>query len=450
MGKNCSVFFSKHLFWVVLCAGIATAQDFPLDRFTALRQRFPADENSWTKTQYNDYNQRFASLLVDLVWEYRRPSLPKLQVESRISAPRNPPEWLGQTIRYPVSYAHDISQLGLVLGRDVYNRAWRRLPEPHPLTRNPFSAGRLTEAIDPSINSVSLFVDANMTLILCTPQQGGCAAAQALSVIGMQLFLIAHESGHYILKHGINRDANQELAADAYAFDTLMAIAKSWHTAADPKSNRFYDLVFAASAEAPLWYAYQSGASASPAATKAIKGRIDQIEKLADSLDLDVEQVMPDTYSGWNIQPAKISWDRTPRLLIVGGARVDVSEIQGRTLRLPPSITYLLATDDAGVACEKHYGDEAEVRLTFKPWTNANAAQLNQLEKAKSWCDLIAATADTQLHPRSLQLAQYLNEALHFVHAGVLIDSSLAPTDMRAIAERYRKTDSGLGSWGIP
>ena len=280
-------------------------------------------------------------------------------------------------------------------------------------------------------------------------------AAQALASIGVKLFLIAHECGHYALEHGSTRESSQELAADRYAWDTLMAIAKAFH-GNDQESNNFYDLIFAASAVAPLWYERQSHAWSSSvglgdeAADALLESQISQIEKLADDLDLSVSPLMPEPYSAWAIQPEKVVLERIPMLLLVGGTRVDSQEIKDGTLRMSPSSTYLLATDLNGIACEKSYGDGQEVDLKFKPRVNATTEQIAQYRQARKWCDLIAVTADPQLHPRSSALSADLNEALFFVDAAIFIDPSLTSSDTdRRTAERRRRLGIGLSGWGF-
>jgi hypothetical protein len=307
-----------------------------------------------------------------------------------------------------------------------------------------------------------LVFDANASLIACLASEQGCTAAQALEGIGLQLFLVAHECGHYILGHHGARDFEQELAADRYAWDTLRAIAQSLHSQ-DSKSNQYYDLMLAAAAEAPLWYLLQSeawtliignlaGTSLSSQEAKVYKKRINQIDSLADDLDGDhlVSEFMPEAFTDWAIQTTAVSFERIPQLLVIDGVRVNLEEMSKGKLRLPSNGTDWVATDAQGVACRSSFDDDQLV-IKYSAWIEADLATIGNLVKAKKWCDVIASTANAQLQPRSLAVASYLNRALYYLHAGDFIDPTMTQNDKdRADAERYRRISVGIRSWGLP
>src|SRR2546421_699449 len=127
MGTRSIGWSSRLIVCVLLFSSPARAQEFPFQSFAALRQKFPADTSTWGSQQYLDYTKALGSVLVDIVWQFQHPAKPKPPVTSRLSAPRNPPVWNGSTIVLPVSYVHDMMQLGFMLGRDVYIKQWRSL-----------------------------------------------------------------------------------------------------------------------------------------------------------------------------------------------------------------------------------------------------------------------------------------------------------------------------------
>lgn len=460
MAINCNLrSISLLLFYLLLGFGMAVdAQQFPSDDFANLRAQYPADANSWTKAQYTEYNRQMALLMINIVWTYRHLNIPKPDVVSVLTPPRDPPTWDGNSISYPVSYAREMTELGFMLGRDIYIASWARLPTDKPITQHPYFDGHLVKAIDSSINSVSAVFDSNTTLITCPATQQNCLFSQALEGIALQLFLIAHECGHYVLGHQGARNLQQELAADKYGWDTLRAVAQSFYDK-DDKNNQFYDLLFAAAAEAPLWYQHQTNAWSNVLGTpsdvtedRVIAERIKQIDTLADGLNGDqlVSDFMPDDFKGWMVQPASVSFERPPQLLVIAGVRVRPEDVAGGKFRLSAEGTHWIATDDQGVACQLTFGN-TQVDLKYTPWTESNVDAIENLIKARKWCDVIAATANAQLQPRSADNAPYLNRALYYFGAGDLIDPAMTanPQD-RADAEGYRRISVGVRSWGLP
>jgi hypothetical protein len=458
MGSNWSARLNSLLAFLLASVLTLHAQEFPFSDFAGLRNGFPADTNSWTKDQYTEYNRRLAILLIDVVWKFRLPNKPKPDIVSVLAPPRDPPTFDGNSITYPVSYARDMSQLGFMLGKDIYIGSWRRLPESKPITQHPFFGGHLVKAIDPSINSVSVVFDSNASLITCPGTEQGCVASQALEAIALQLFLIAHECGHYVLGHQGARILEQELAADRYAWDTLRAVAQSFH-GTDERSNQYYDLLLGAAAEAPLWYQRQSkawsdviGSSSDQTEDRFIEKRIDQIDTLADDLSGDqmVSEFMPEQFTDWTVKPASLSFERAPQLLVIAGVRIKPEELGQGRLRLPSAKTDWIATDAQGVACQSSFGDD-QIAIKYKPWINTDLDTVRNLAKTKKWCDVIAATANVQLQPRSSAVASYLNRALYYSGAGDFVDPATteSPQD-RADAERYKGISVGIRSWGLP
>ena len=461
MATNSSARLIRLFCFLLASVSVVQAQEFPFDDFARLRNRFPADANVWTETQYTEYNRQTALLLVDVVWRFRHLNTSKPNVRSVLSAQREPPTWDGNSITYPVSFARDMVQLGFMLGRDIYIGSWRRLPEDKPITQHPFSNGHLVKAIDSSINSVSPVFDANASLIMCPDTEKACAASQTLEALAVQLFLVAHECGHYVLGHQAARNLEQELAADQYAWDTLRVVAQSFHTD-DERSNQYYDLLFAAAAEAPLWYQRQSKVwsdvigtppgQAGPEEDTLVTKRIEQIDKLADDLNGDntVSEFMPSQFKGWNVQPTIVSFERPPQMLVIDGVSINSDELSGGKIRLPSEGTNWIATDAEGVSCRLISGGE-QVVMKYTPWVQTDIDTIANLAKAGKWCDVIAATGDSHLRPRSPGLAPYLNRALYHSGAGDFIDPAATQDQQnRADAERYRRISVGVRSWGLP
>ena len=440
------------------------AQQFPFAAFANLRAQYPADENSWTKAQYTEYNRQMTLLFINIVWTYRHLNIPKPDAASVLTAPRDPPNFDPdtKTISFPVSYAREMDQLGFMLGRDITIAAWAPLPANKPVTLHPYFDGHLIKAIDSSINSVSPVFDSNTALITCPGTQQACQASQVLEALAVQLFLIAHESGHYVLGHQGARNLDQELAADKYGWDTLRAIAQSFYDdgGKDDKNNQFYDLLFAAAAEAPLWYQRETNAWSDVLGTPSdatedsvIEKRIQQIDALADDLlngDHLVSDFMPDDFKGWTIQPLSVSFERPPKLLVISGVSVSPQDLASGKFRLSSDGTRWIATDDQGVACQFTTG-EAQVDIKYTPWTQPSLDVIGNLAKTRKWCDVIAATANAQLQPRSADVAPYLNRALYSSGAGDFIDPAMTGNAQdRTDAERERRISVGVSSWGLP
>ncbi len=462
MAINCRLRLTNLLLFCFLLASAMAvhAQQFPAADFANLRAQYPADGNAWTKAQYTEYNRQMALLMINIVWTYRHLNIPKPDVVSVLAPPRDPPNWDpdAKSISYPVSYAREMTELGFMLGRDIYIASWTRLPADKPIIQHPYFDGHLVKAIDSSINSVSVVFDSNASLITCPATQQNCLGSQALEGLALQLFLIAHECGHYVLGHQGARNLQQELAADKYGWDTLRAVAQSFYNK-DDKNDQFYDLLFAAAAEAPLWYQRETnawfdvlGTPSDATEDKVIAERIKQIDALADNLNGDqlVSDFMPEDFKGWTVQPVSVSFERPPKLLVLSGVRVRPEDLAGGKFRLSSEGTHWIATDDQGVACQFTFGDD-QVDLKYTPWTQSNVDAIENLIKAKKWCDVIAATANAQLQPRSADVAPYLNRALYYSGAGDFIDPAMtANSKDRADAERYRSISVGIKTWGLP
>jgi hypothetical protein len=183
-----------------------------------------------------------------------------------------------------------------------------------------------------------------------------------------------------------------------------------------------------------------------------IAKRINQIDSLADDLDGDhmVSEFMPHRFADWTVRPASVSFERAPQLFVIAGVRVKPEELAGGKIRLPSDRTDWIATEVQGVACQSTFGDE-QVAVKYTPWAQADLKAIGDLVKAKRWCDVIAATADAQLQPRSPSLAPYLNRALYYSGAGDFIDPAMTQDQQeRADAQRYRRISVGVTSWGLP
>jgi hypothetical protein len=466
MAINCrSRLTSMWLFCFLFASSMAAqTQQFPAADFANLRAQYPADANSWTKAQYTEYNRQLALLMINIVWTYRHLNIPKPDVTSLLTAPRDPPNFDPdtRTISYPVSYAREMEQLGFMLGRDIWIAAWAPLPADKPITLHPYFDGHLVRAIDSSINSVSPVFDSNASLITCPDTQKGCLTTQALEALAVQLFLVAHECGHYVLGHQGARNLNQELAADKYGWDTLRDVAQSFYDdgAKDDRNNQFYDLLFAAAAEAPLWYQRQSnawsdvlGTPSDAAEDSVIEKRIAQIDSSADDLmngDQLVSDFMPDDFRGWTVQPVSVSFERPPQLLVISGVIVNPQDLAGGKFRLSSAVTRWIATDDQGVACQFTTG-EAQVNIKYTPWVQSSLGLIADLTKTRKWCDVIAATANAQLQPRTADVAPYLNQALYHSGAGDFIDPTVtANAQDQAKANGLLRISVGVTSWGLP
>jgi hypothetical protein len=288
---------------------------------------------------------------------------------------------------------------------------------------------------------------------MCRQDQAGCEGAQELAMVGIHLFLMAHESAHYIYDH-TGKTLAQELAADQYAWNFVMRVAQSLH-GNDKDDNDNIDELFAAAAQAPLWYERQSeawAASVSPRPAKTttdLEERIRQLASFARTKKIIVSQFLPRPYSNFSVLAAKITFDTPPQLLLVSGIPVPVQEAQNSLMRLPDALVYIMAVDTRGFSCVEHSGSERIVNLKLEPWSSESTTKLNEYRTDGNWCALIRATADAQLHPRSAAVASLLNEALSNVDAGLFIDATMAPEGKaRQDADRYRRRATRLRSWG--
>jgi len=450
--RRCGALLASCL--VLLLCGLRTnAQDFPFDEFTHVRDGLPADPNTWTSTDYTTYTKRYGALMVDIVWLYAHPDREKPQIHTDMGARRFPPNQQGSSITFSASYLQLTTQLGFLLGHDIYASQVHKLDIPEPILNRPFATGSLLQAEDPLVLFLqNRFFEDHAQLTMCPQSAKQCLIVQALSLAGIQLFLTAHECAHYLLGHSADdRGPEKEKIADEFASGVMDSVAKSFATPQD--NDQLYQLIFAAGPIAILSFEIQTKELGNSGTTEQmLRDRRDILLNKHDDLNSTISDLMPDELRSTRFTKVTFSWDQQPAAIYIEGVRVDPAEASARPLILPAKYLHVAAVCASGIAFATLPGgdDSAALELHFSAFSDLSSAQIQTLVSQKKWEQALLATSKNGLAPRSSEVAAPYLKAMYYLHLGPLInpdDPSLA--QVRTDAEHYRGIRSALRGWGI-
>ena len=436
------------------------AQSFPLDGLAHLREGLPSDINSWNSANIEEFDRRYANLIVDLAWEHSHPTKPKPSISVEVLEQRIPPELTSSGIKITTGYFDMLDEFGTTLGHDIFVAEKGPFTVSHPLLNRPYALAHLAKAQDPpALFYQTPYFQERIELINCPGRSPACLGTETVVTFSTRLFLIAHETGHYVYGHvaGIGDALVKEKQADAFAWDVLKTVAQSLHPGVDFDED--IDLPFFAAPIAALAIEQQMDTIPLPGAhlnqdsdeIKYIDQRLASLYELAGGDADQIRDLLPETPEPTHITVVHVSWDRKPDFLVIDDVRFTPEEV-AQGIRLTKDSMRLLAVDQHGVASTiVDAATDTPVALTFHDFANADSKAIETYYKSKNWeALLLCTTGDSTLRPNSSSAVPMLNEALYRLGAASFIDLSLASDpESKRQAEKYQRIDSALTGWGF-
>jgi hypothetical protein len=460
MSKQLKLFLSLCL---VFSAGLETrAQKLPADKMQQVEAELPPDQTLVTKEILNNYIIDRTKLMVDIVWTTEhlllaKPTVATTQINTRIPLYIN-----GSTITYPTLYATLMDEIGITVGHDVYAQN-KALPVGVPLLQQPYAMGHLFKSMDPAILYFeNALYDQAKGHIVCPETVMGCRNVQSMVRYALNLFLVAHECGHYV--HGDQQetlDRDREESADAFAWDVIRKIATAYHTD-DQDVNDMIDQMFEAGAFAFLAFERQSninrvrfngGDPDQDPSIAILNDRMSALSDAAGDLGDTILDLMPEDDVSTDYQPVSLQWSTPPTVLIVNGTALTVGQSNGKTLLLPSgSRAKILAWSVDGVAYSELDAQQSNaISLHYLPYVaSASRADIEAALSAKDWAAVLRMGTSDGGRKIGAWATHAVNVTLRHCNARVMIDPT--PTGNATEDEKARidaNAAAALATWGV-
>jgi hypothetical protein len=443
--------------WVgilLVCSSLA-AQNTSEQKARKLQQQLLKPQAQWDESYLVAVSKNSLGMLLDLLWDpqvhakigsripRQRPTL-----EVGLTGEVRTPRVNGSNIVIPLEYLNRLFSIGMLVGHDVYvsdNTVLQRAP----LLSTPFRKSRLLPILDPEyVDPVAFSV--LRPYLICVQTDPNCVAVQNYGVLGLELFAILHELTHELPE--LQPDAmtdkpsvKNEVAADKNAA-ALLKVVLAELGQLSPEAEK--GVRFAFLAGPIVWL--DLDARLHPDATVA-KIRRDAL--LADLQPQDaahiIELIRPQ-HSLNNIAHLRIRWKLRPSMIVIDGIGVAVGAVEGQVLTVASGVHTVVALAGNSIAFAAVSNHDAVIDLSYLPFADASAAELDTLLEAGKWLELLARTADETLNMKSDVLSHYHFAALHGLGLDrfILVQDwgSLPESDWKKVEEWQRKA-LPLESW---
>ncbi|ANN68148.1 hypothetical protein BAU06_19240 [Bordetella bronchialis] len=142
-----------------------------------------------------------------------------------------------------------------------------------------------------------------------------------------------------------------------------------------------------------------------------------------------------------------IEWSDPPDMVVLDGVQVDISGLKG--LVLPSGLHKIVAAGDAGIAVHNvrvSHGRVTKIYLPLRSYIQLSSKDLAAAVQERRWSDVLRATSNGVLRPRSVRLARAHWDALYGLGLSAWIDSS----DIVAVGGKEGKKALTLRTIGEP
>lgn len=414
----------------------------------------------------DEWARKYVDFLTALIWddEFKsiRPRLPSRRplvvvkpevADSDANEEFESPHAKLDSIDFPVSYLGHLMLISEVLGHDIAVKEGPLSIQRNPLLAEPFSSEPLLPLLMPLDRSSFTFgsLEATQQFLIGTDADPRCKEQLGISWMALTIFVLTHEMSHIRYGHRVSRKGEHpvgdEILADQNAFMILQELRNT--LIPDAKSPLRKAFTFA-----PIvWLTIEAGLTRG-AGQDEMTARRDALLKFISQEDRDevTEMLEPDR-SDLKLGRLRTTWSQLPEHLFLDGLAVDPSDLHDKQL-LVASGEHIAIGTIVGKLCYASAivegdGDET-LSLRCVELRDGEVSELERLEKAREWFELLVLTSNDELAPKRPDLAYFHGEALHRLKCGRLIPTSdwtIFSTSQQRRLRLWQHMGLPLGSW---
>jgi hypothetical protein len=360
------------------------------------------------------------------------------------------------TLHVPEQFYPQMMAMALLIGHDAAVDQGKEIPVPQPLLYRPLGEQRLLGTLP---NLGGLFEPDNFLQVAsiafsvaCGPTAQDCMRAQAGAVMCATIFVIAHEVTHIRRRHkertGGAYEIDEELQADQGGVRALQQYLRNLQAEGEVDSDVQRDACMASPA---VFFELNRRRSPTEATRKIYQRRRDAVlAGLGKQAELVKGLLEEQTKSG-GIGRLQVAWSELPKLLLLDGVEVEPREL--KNLLVPAGTHRMVVTSSTGIAvADVHVsaGRVAQVKLAMAQQVSLPSGELAELARRRLWPDVLRATSDSALRPKSKDVAVAHWTALRGLGLGAWIDMrdvlQASGKDARN-ARRWQVTGQPLTGW---
>jgi len=444
--------------WLLLVFVAPTLSQTLLERAKEL-QKVPGNSGS----SFDEWGRRYVDFLTALIWddEFKsiRPRLPARRPAVVVRPLDDSSEGFESahagvdSIDFPASYLGHLFLISEVLGHDIAVKEGPLSIRRNPLLAAPFSNETLFPLLMPLDRSPFTFstFEANQQFLIGTYADPRCEEQIGISGIALTLFVLTHEMSHIRYSHRVSRQGEHPRANEILADQNAFMILQELRNTLIPDAKNPLRKAFTV---APImWLTIEAGRT-SGVGHDDMTVRRDALLKLISQQERDevTEMLEPDR-SDLKLGRLQLTWSQLPKHLFLDGLAVDPSDLNDKVL-LVASGEHIAIGTMVGRICYASAVVEGDVvetlPLSCVELHDGEVSELERLEKARAWFELLVLTSNDELAPKRPDLAYFHGEALHWLKCGRRIPASdwtvLSSSQQRRM-KLWQHMGVPLGSW---
>lgn len=362
------------------------------------------------------------------------------------------------TLHVPEQFYPQMMAMALLVGHDAAVDKGKDIPVPQPLLYRPLGERRLLGTL---LNVGGLFepdtflpIASIAFSVACGPNAQDCMRAQGSSIMCATIFVIAHEATHVRRRHneraGGAYEIDEELQADQGGVRALQQYLKNLQAEGEVDSDVQRDACMASPA---VFFELNRRRAPTAATQKVYERRRDAVLAGLGSQAEAVKNLLEEETDSGGIGRLQVVWAERPKLLLLDGVEVESEELE--KLLLPTGSHRVVSTSSTGIAVADvrvSAGRLTRVELAMRQHAPLLPSELAELVRRRLWADVLRATSDSALRPKSQDVAVAHWTALRALKLGAWIDRRdilQAPGKDARNARRWQVTGQPLSGWDL-
>lgn len=390
-----------------------------------------------TRTQLEQQTLHFVGLIRDKIWEIEDLNNVGIQKPDIEVHDADLPAYINDgTLSVPLSFAAQVTLVGLMLQHDVAVDNYEELTVQLPLIYHPLSVQKLISLLPdyaPLIDENNMAnTAALLSMVQCSEEANNCQKYQALgkqAISCLSLFIIGHEITHYVKHHQVNSARDYPLQLELEADQGGLTVLKKY---IQGEGSNMPTLNQEACLVSPAYYLQLNISTQLTQHSRDIfETRRDEILTTQSESSLS-SLPYPDDIRG-GLGSVAINWQEDPALIVLDGMKMKKSDFD--KLLLPVGRHFLLYTSATGVGLSDfriRNNINLALNATFVPFTDISKNQLAQEVENKDWLSVLQATSDFELRPDSIEVREAHWKALRMLSAATWIN----PQDLTLMDDR--------------
>jgi len=358
----------------------------------------------------------------------------------------------------PMHFYPQMMAMALLVGHDVAVDAGEEIPVAAPLLFRPFAERKLL-GIHPSAGGLFdpeqfLHAAGLAFAALCGPSAPDCQRSQGMAVLCSSIFVVAHEATHVRRKHqprvGGTYPIAEELQADDGAIRALLKYVENLRSEGEANSEVERTSCLASPA---VFFELNRRRAPGEVAKKEYQQRTEAVLAALGSERAAVEDLLVLETESTGLGKLEVRWTGTPELVVIDGVPVEAADI-GR-LVLSAGRHRIVASGLGGLVVSEvriHAGRTTRVATDLEPFASAAAGDVASLLEKRQWTDVLLATSNPSLRPKSPVLAVPHWNALRALGLGAWVDQRdlvhATGRDARN-AKRWQASGKPLSAWDL-